>query len=917
MSLLAFEVPFPVVTLGAILGLTYGLLAVGMVLVYRSSRLVNFAHGEVGAFAAVVLGALVHHRGWPYYAALPFALGVGAAIGVAIEVLVVRRLANAPRLMGIVATLGVGQVLVVASILLDAEAGSGGTYPSPPGLPTFHLGDLRITQAYSGMLIAAPLVVLGIALFLARSRAGVALRAAAANPDAARLAAIPAGRMSALAWGLAGGLSALTAILVFPSRGFVTGESFGPGLLLRALTAGVIARMNSLPRAFAAAIGLGVIEQVLLWNTSQSGLVEVVLFGLILVALSLQGPLGARREDKGSWAAVSAASPLAPEVKRLPLVKWTPRAASLLGVGVIASLPLFLSNEHSATLIGILGFATIGLSVSLVTGLGGQLTLGQFAIAAIGATVSYVITSHVGAFPIAFAYAGLAGAAVGIALGLPALRSRGLLLTVSTLSFAVVVPAWLITRTWMLGSGTNPGRPVIGDSPISTARGYYVVVFVVFLVALGLCMNVRRSGLARLMLAVRDNEDNARAFGVSTRRIQIQGLGLAGFIAGIGGAAYGHAFASIGPTTFPVAANIDIVVMTVLGGVTSTVGPLIGVVFVVGIPAFVKLDAAGLAASKLGALLVILAFPGGIVRAFEPLRDRLIKRFVKIPDARLRPALTRPVMQTREKSIEGVVLEATRIRKTFGGVSAVEEVSLSVEAREILGLIGPNGAGKTTTFELLSGFTLPDAGHVTYLGHDITHQSPDGRARAGLVRSFQDAALFPTLTVHDALVVSLGVADPTPFAHAVLGTRAAEKRRSAKADEFVDRFNLGDYRDRRIQELSTGTRRITELACLVAREPTLLLLDEPASGVAQREIEALGGVLKSLRDELGLTLIVIEHDIPLIMEISDRVVAMENGRVIASGPPAEVRTNHQVAAAYLGGDVLAIERSGKALQKTR
>jgi ABC-type branched-subunit amino acid transport system ATPase component len=265
------------------------------------------------------------------------------------------------------------------------------------------------------------------------------------------------------------------------------------------------------------------------------------------------------------------------------------------------------------------------------------------------------------------------------------------------------------------------------------------------------------------------------------------------------------------------------------------------------------------------------------------------------------------------------VLVAAGLRKSFGGVNAVQDVSLSVGRGEILGLIGPNGAGKTTTFELLSGFTLPDTGSVRYLDTDVTHASPDSRARAGLVRSFQDAGLFPTLTVHDALAVSLGVADPTPFAHAVLGGRAAEKRRGVKADEFVERFGLGDYRDRRIQELSTGTRRITELACLVAREPTLLLLDEPASGVAQREIEALGGVLKSLRDELGLTLVVIEHDIPLIMEISDRVVAMDAGRVIAQGTPAQVRNDPLVASAYLGGDVLAIERSGRrrTLQRTR
>ena len=240
--LTSFETPLPVVALGSIIGITYGLLAVGLVLVYRSNRIINFAHGEVGAFAAAIFGLFTVKYGLPYYVMLPVGLLLGAGTGALAEVGVVRRLRKAPKLMSIVATLGVGQFLVLFGLLLNSQAGAGSLFPSPPGLPEFDIGALRVTQAYFGMLIFGPIAVLLLAIFLKFSRFGLAIRCAAANPEAARMSGIPAARMSSLAWALAGGLSAFTAILTAPTRGFTSGESFGPGLLLRALAAAVLAR---------------------------------------------------------------------------------------------------------------------------------------------------------------------------------------------------------------------------------------------------------------------------------------------------------------------------------------------------------------------------------------------------------------------------------------------------------------------------------------------------------------------------------------------------------------------------------------------------------------------------------------------------------------------------------------------------
>ncbi|MEX2558210.1 MAG: ATP-binding cassette domain-containing protein, partial [Actinomycetota bacterium] len=199
---------------------------------------------------------------------------------------------------------------------------------------------------------------------------------------------------------------------------------------------------------------------------------------------------------------------------------------------------------------------------------------------------------------------------------------------------------------------------------------------------------------------------------------------------------------------------------------------------------------------------------------------------------------------------------------------------------------------------------------VLFASHDVTRLGPERRGQLGLIRSFQDARLFPTLTVLESVALALERADPTWFLRSVLGGHAAERRKKERAREIIGMMGLDGYRSRQISELSTGTRRIAELACLVALEPTLLLLDEPSSGIAQAETEELGTLLVRLREFLGVTLVVIEHDVPLIMGISDRVVAMESGRIIADGPPEVVRHDPQVVESYIGGDVRSVLRSG-------
>jgi branched-chain amino acid transport system ATP-binding protein len=270
-------------------------------------------------------------------------------------------------------------------------------------------------------------------------------------------------------------------------------------------------------------------------------------------------------------------------------------------------------------------------------------------------------------------------------------------------------------------------------------------------------------------------------------------------------------------------------------------------------------------------------------------------------------------------TVHRMVLDVAELSKGFGGIKAVDEVSFNVRRGEILGIIGPNGAGKTTVFDLVSGFLVADRGRILVDDVDVTTRGPDERARAGLGRSFQDARLFPSMTVEQTIAVALErhVATPDPLA-AVLGspaTRMSERRVTERVEQLIELMGLDAFANKFVSELSTGTRRVVDLACTLAHEPKVILFDEPSSGIAQRETEALGPLLLDIRDKTGAALVVIEHDMPLVTTVSDRMIALELGRVIAEGTPADVVTHPQVVESYLGASAEAINRSGAAALK--
>jgi branched-chain amino acid transport system ATP-binding protein len=272
--------------------------------------------------------------------------------------------------------------------------------------------------------------------------------------------------------------------------------------------------------------------------------------------------------------------------------------------------------------------------------------------------------------------------------------------------------------------------------------------------------------------------------------------------------------------------------------------------------------------------------------------------------------------ERREYELESArpILAVEGIVKRFGGVTALNGVGLELREGEVLGLIGPNGSGKTTLFDIISGYQVADEGIVRFEGVDISGESPEERARRKLIRRFQDARLFPSLTVFETLLIALEerleMKSTILNATGLPQARRAERRLRLRADRLIELLDLAAYRDKFVKELSTGLRRIVDLACVLAAEPRVLLLDEPSSGIAQAEAEGLGPLLRRVRFETGCSILIIEHDMPLISAVSDELIALANGSVLLRARPDAVLNDERVVESYLGGSEAAINRSG-------
>jgi branched-chain amino acid transport system permease protein len=622
--LLGRPTPPGIVLLGLVLGCLNALLAIGIILVYRANRVINFAHGELGAFAGVLAVQLVF-AGWNYFLAVTAALFAAATAAGLIEVLIIRRFRNAPRLLLTVATIGLAQLLVFAQLLVPRlfhQRALATRFRTPLSDVSITVHPVVFDGNYFLVVAVAVAAVIGLTLFL-RSGAGIGVRAAAENSDRAALCGIPVRSLSTIVWIIAGTLSGAAAVLQAPIVGLQTGVLIGPGLLLRALTAAVIARMSSLPVAIAAAMGISIVEQALFWSLNRSNLIDGLLLVIILVTLTLQrrGRDRISDDEATSWDTIRPVRPVPAYLRRLPEVRLAQATLAALVLASAIGLPLLLSPSKQNLLAVIVVYALVAISLVVLSGWSGQVSLGQFGLVAAGAVTAARLATQAHADFILTALAGgLAGAAIALVLGLPALRLRGFFLAVTTLAFAVSTSTLLLTQTW-IAPPISVVRPLLfGRIDLENDVSFYYVCLTVLALVLAAITGFRHSRAGRAVVAIRDNPRAAQSYGISPAVAKLSAFALSGFVAGVAGALLAYQQHGLPASQYAPQESLVAFAMTVIGGLGSLPGAVLGAVYVKGAQYLLQGGWAFLATGA-GMLGLLIVFPGGLGQVLVAMRD--------------------------------------------------------------------------------------------------------------------------------------------------------------------------------------------------------------------------------------------------------------------------------------------------------
>jgi ABC-type branched-subunit amino acid transport system ATPase component/ABC-type branched-subunit amino acid transport system permease subunit len=895
--------------LGLGAGGVYAALALALVITYRASGVLNFATGAMALYVAYTYAGLrrgellVPIPGLPktfeggqelgFWPAVLISMVVAAVLGALLYALVFRPLRDAPPLAKAVASLG---ILVIIQGTLAIRQGTNAVsvraiFPAE----RWEWGDVIVLSDRFYLAVT----VVGLALLVGAgyrfTRFGLLTRATAESQTGAYVSRVSPDRIALVNWMISAMVAGIAGILIAPVNPLtpVTYTLF----VVPALAAAVVGRFQYLVPIVAAGLAIGMLQSEALslvgdhsWMP-QTGAAELVPLIVIMVALLVVG----------------GGMPVRGGLIRQRLGR-APRPRSLLGptvVGTIVGVGALVLTQGTwrAAIIATFISAIIGLSLVVVTGYAGQVSLAQLALAGTAAfTLSYLTESWDLPFPIAPVLAALVATAIGVVVGLPALRLSGLSLGVVTLALAYAIEAvWFRNADIVPSSGARISSPSLFgiDLGIGSGKDFprieFGLICLATLVAVAVSVAaLRRSTLGSAMLAVRANERSAAAAGVNVVRVKVISFALASFIAGLGGSLLAYRRGVVTFDSFTAIGGLALLSTAYLAGITSVWGGInAGILAASGIT-FIALDRwvnLGEWFQVISGVLLIVTLitnPEGIAAAGHEIADRWARwkasrRAGEVVAERPTVAPVPPPAVVAADG-NGSALQVDHLTVRYGGVVAVSDVSLRVEPGQIVGLIGPNGAGKTSVIDAVTGFA-PAAGSVELAGRSLTGLAPHTRVRAGLARTFQSLELYDDLSVEENVSV------------AAVGGREAERR--AKVARALAGVGIAGLAERSAGELSQGERQLVSIARACVGEPAVLLLDEPAAGLDSEESTWLGDRLRSI-GTAGTGLLLVDHDVNLVLGVCDHVYVLDFGKLIAEGPPEAIRADRTVAAAYLG-----------------
>ncbi len=897
--------------LGLGVGALYAFASQGLIVIYRGTGVLNFSLGATAIAGVFLEWELQYEHGWAFLPAALLGVALSALLGALTHWVIMRPLRRASSLVRVIATLGV---------LVTIQAGVVIRYGSNPRqvkswLPTKRItlwGEVSITWDRVILLAIASASAAALWLLYRSSQFGLATEAVSESERSASAIGVSPNRIALLNWALGSAIAAIAGILVVPIITLqVTAMT---GLVLAALAAALVGDFKSFPIATAAGFVLGIGQTLVGRYTTQQGLGPSLPFLVIIVFLVFRG-------------------------RSLPLRDYFLRKQPMLGNGrmswdwtifaciVVVALMLTKESKWIDALTVTLGVAIVLLSIVLLTGYAGQLSLAQYTIAGFGA---YVAGRLVAVFHIPFILGLVAGVAAAVPLGwifaLPAVRTRGINLAIVTLGLGTTIELMLFRNRDYTGGvqGTQVGNPKLFGFDISSidhpARyGIFVLAMAVLMV--WVVSNVRRGRSGRRLIAVRTNERAAAALGIDVMTAKVYAFAVAAGIAALGGIVLAFRLSSISYQSFTNFTSVTYVGLSLVGGVGHLLGAFVGATMATagvnqqvlestwdGVGRWIQLI------SGVAILLTVLGYQDGVaaewVKMFRLLKKArkwgrpYIIRLKDVADLKQAGAAQHGKVPPRTLTVENLSVR-------YGAVTAVDGVSFQLSPGTVTGLIGPNGAGKTSLIDAVSGFAR-STGKVLLDDRDLSGSSAMRRARAGVARSFQSLELFEDSTVFENLSVAADPQDIWSYARDLVWP--VNPPFPPEVVRAIVEFQLDEDLHRDVKDLSYGKRRLLAIARAVAMHPSVLLLDEPAAGLSSAESAELARVVRRLANEWGMAVLVVEHDMNFVMGVCDQVVVLDFGKRIAAGPPDEVRNDPAVIAAYLGvdttDDTVAADASG-------